>query len=65
MERKIIIPSDFLSLIFITVVCVHVHSVPWHTNGGQKTTCWWYQFSPSTIWILGLELRSLASTFIQ
>ena len=30
--------------------------VPQHTCGGQRTTCG-SQFSPSTMWVLGIELR--------
>lgn len=35
-------------------VCIHLS---WHTYGSQRATCW-SQFSPSAMWVLGIQLES-------
>lgn len=56
----ILIDSCFFGFCFYILVCVYayIHAyVPQHECRGQKTTCK-SCFSPSTMWILRIELRS-------
>lgn len=53
----------FTLCIYICIcMCMRVGmSLPWCTGGGQRTTCR-IQFSSSSLWVLGIELKLLGLT---